>query len=155
MADEDGTIHGNISINRGVFASRTAVVDPETTSAPCIDPPVEPIACGANVYINFDVDSAVIRPESDRVLADLYAQLVAENARQVSIAGHTSTEGTAEYNLRLSERRAQAVVDDLVRRGFDGSIIEAIGKGESEPLISPDRDESARSVNRRVQIACQ
>ena len=151
VADEDGTLHGNISINRGRFAPRTAVVDPETTSAPCTDPPAEPIACGANVYVNFEFDSAVIRPESDQVLADLHTQLLAENAHRVSITGHTSTEGSVEYNLSLSERRAQAVVDDLVKRGFDGANISAVGKGESEPLISPDRDESARSLNRRVQ----
>ena len=154
VADEDGTIHGNVAVNRGRFSPRTAVVDPETTSAPCSDAPPEPVACGANVYVNFDVDSAVILPESEQVLADLFERLVSEDARRVSVAGHTSTEGSVEYNLSLSERRAQAVVDDLLMRGFAEANISAVGKGESEPLISPDRDESARALNRRVQIAC-
>ena len=108
----------------------------------------------ASVYVNFDVNSAVIRPESDQVLADLFAQLLAEEAQGVSIVGHTSTEGSVEHNLDLSEQRAQAVVDDLIRRGFDAGSISATGEGESQPLISPDKTETARELNRRVEIAC-
>ena len=73
----------------------------------------------------------------------------------MSIVGHTSTEGTEDCNLALSERRAQSVVDDLVGRGYDASTISATGRGESEPLIPRDDTESARSINRRVEIDCQ
>ena len=118
VADEDGTIHANVSSNRGRFGARTAVDDPDTTSAPCSEAPPEVVACGANVYVNFDVNSAVIRPESEQVLADLYQQLVDEQAQGITVVGHTSTEGSLEYNQDLSERRAQAVVDDLISRGF-------------------------------------
>ncbi len=155
VADEDGTIQAAVSINKGRFGARTAVVDPDLTSAPCSESPPQPIACGTNVYVNFDVDSAVIRPESEQVLADAYSRLVDEGAGRVSIEGHTSTEGTDDYNLDLSQRRAQAVVDDLVARGFDAGSISAVGKGESEPLISPDREETARTLNRRVEIKCE
>lgn len=104
--------------------------------------------------MNFDVDSAVIRPESAQVLSDLYDRLIADRVTTVSMVGHTSTEGTEDYNLALSERRAQSVVDDLVARGYEASTISATGRGESEPLISRDDIESARSINRRVEIEC-
>jgi OOP family OmpA-OmpF porin len=104
------------------------------------------------VYVNFD--SSVIRPESEQVLADLYDGLVADGITQVSIEGHTSTEGSIGYNQDPSERRAQAVVDDLIARGFDPANITAVGKGETEPLLSPDNDESSRSLNRRVEVVC-
>jgi OOP family OmpA-OmpF porin len=154
VADEDNTIHAVMSNNRGRFAARTAVDDPEVTAADCPEPPSEPSFCGLAVYVNFDVNSAVIRPESEQILADLYDGLVAAGAEQVSIEGHTSTEGTEEFNLDLSKRRAQSVVDDLVGRGFDPERISAVGKGESEPLLRPDNDESSRELNRRVEIKC-
>lgn len=155
VADENGTIQAAVSINSRLFGARTAVVDPTLTTTPCSsDAPPAPVACGKSAYINFDLDSATIRSESEYVLDDLFQQLAAEGTTRVAIEGHTSTEGREAYNLSLSERRAQAVVDALVARGFDGSSISAVGKGESEPLISPDRNESARSMNRRVEIQC-
>ncbi len=154
VADEDGSIQGLWSANRGRFKAQTAVADPAVTSSPCSETPPEPKACGASVYVNFDVNSAVIRPESDQVLSDLYDRLLAEEAQRVSIIGHTSTEGSVEHNLDLSERRAQAVVDDLIARGFDRANISATGEGESNPLVSPDASETARELNRRVEISC-
>lgn len=154
VADDDGTIQAVWSENGSVFGARTAVIDPDVTSSPCSEAPPEPQFCGVAVYVNFDFDSAAIRPESDQVLADLYDGLVADGITQVSIEGHTSTEGSAEYNQDLSERRAQSVVDDLVARGFDPANITAVGKGETEPLLSPDNDESSRSLNRRVEVVC-
>ncbi len=154
VADEDGSIQGLWSRNKGRFAPRTAVGDPTIASTPCSETQPEPKACGASVYVNFDVNSAVIRPESAQVLADLYDRLVAEGAEEVSIVGHTSTEGSAEHNRRLSERRAQSVVEDLIESGFEATKLSAAGMGEAQPLISPDKTETARSLNRRVEVSC-
>ena len=154
VADEDGSIHASVSVNRGRFGARTAVTVPELAPTECAETDEEPVVCGTNVYINFDVNSAAIRPESEQVLADVFRRLTEEGATTVSIRGHTSTEGTAEHNLDLSQQRAQAVVDDFVERGFDPAAISAEGLGESQPLISPDPNESAREINRRVEISC-
>jgi len=154
VADEDGSIQGLWSRNRGRFKAQTAVTDAAVTSSPCSEAAPEVRACGTSVYVNFDLNSADIRPESDQVIADVYARLLAEKAHRVSVVGHTSTEGSVEHNLDLSERRAQAVVDDLIRRGFDAARISATGEGESQPLIRPDKTETARELNRRVEIAC-
>ncbi|MGI9625405.1 MAG: OmpA family protein [Longimicrobiales bacterium] len=155
VSDEDGTIHGSISENRGRFHPRTSFADPALEAPDCLpEETVEPAACGTNAYINFDLNSAVIRPESQAVLADVLRGLQEEDASQVTIVGHTSSEGEEAYNLALSERRAQAVVDELVALGFPSAAISAAGMGESQLLTSPDPSETARELNRRVEIGC-
>ena len=155
VADDDDQIQAVWSRNRGIFGARTAVANPDLEDPPCAaETPPEPSFCGISVYVNFAFDSAEILPESEQVLADLYRGLVAAAASAVSIEGHTSTEGDAEYNQALSERRAQAVVDDLIARGFTASALSAVGRGETSPLMSPDNDESSRALNRRVEVRC-
>ena len=153
VADEGGVLNGVTSPNGRAFGARTAVTDPAVETSCVEDAPVV-AACGSVVYVNFDVDSAGIRPESEQVLSDLYDRLVADPVANVSIVGHTSTEGTEDYNLALSERRARAVVAALVTRGYEAAAISGIGRGEAEPLIARDDNESARSLNRRVEIDC-
>ena len=63
-------------------------------------------------------------------------------------------DGQSYRESRAYEPGRQAVVADLIARGFDEAKIAASGKGETEPLISPDNDESSRSLNRRVEIEC-
>ena len=72
----------------------------------------------------------------------------------VVLEGHTSSEGTDAYNLALSQRRAQAVVADLVRRGIPSARLSAAGIGEARPIATND-DESGRSLNRRVEVHCR
>ena len=153
VADDDGSINASVAANRGRFNARTAVdvPDPEGCGA---EPPPAPVVCGTDVYVNFAFDSAVIRPESEPVIADLYERLAREDARRVSVVGHTSTEGSEDYNLDLSLRRAQAVVDAVVALGLDAARMSADGVGAAQPLISPDDNESARELNRRVRVTC-
>ena len=70
-----------------------------------------------------------------------------------SSARHTSTEGEVEANLELSQLRAEAVVAALVDQGIDAGELEAVGMGETEPLVD-ESDETGRALNRRVEVAC-
>lgn len=150
----DGELQGVESTNGGVFRPRVGPIAPADATTPCSDaPPPAPPSCDAIVYVNFDVNSADIRPDSEPVLDDLY-EGVEGTEGSVVIEGHTSTEGTDEANLDLSQRRAQAVVDALVERGVDEARLEAIGIGEAEPLVT-ETDEASRAINRRVEIACE
>jgi OmpA-OmpF porin, OOP family len=67
------------------------------------------------------------------------------------IKGHTSSEGNADYNLKLSDRRAQAVLDYLVQKGIDPNRLRAKGYGASQLLMVED-SEDARNKNRRVEF---
>ncbi len=81
------------------------------------------------------------------VLHDL-AQLMDKHPElRLKLIGHTSAEGDAEFNQRLSESRAQAAVDFLVNQGIAAERLEAEGRGSSEPL-----DENNPEVNRRTEF---
>jgi OOP family OmpA-OmpF porin len=120
----------------------------------CAEPARPALGCGSVIHgIRFDFDSATIRPESAPVLQALYDGLAQDRSARIGIEGHTSSEGEAAYNQQLSQRRAQAVVDDLVRRGLALARLSASGAGESKP-VAPNDDETGRSLNRRVEVRC-
>jgi outer membrane protein OmpA-like peptidoglycan-associated protein len=123
--------------------------------ARCEERPAPTLGCGSIIHgINFDFDSALIREDSEPVLAGLFTGLAADMSATVTVEGHTSSEGADAYNQALSQRRAQAVVDDLVRRGIPASRLAAAGRGESRP-IADNSSETGRSLNRRVEIVCR
>ena len=101
--------------------------------------------------IYFDFDSAELRPESTPELERLRA-MIAEYGRPLVIEGHTDSTGADDYNMELSQRRAEAVKAYLVERGIDAALIEAVGKGESEPIADNAADDG-RQANRRVRVA--
>jgi len=152
--DEDAALQGVRSDSGAPFTFTSGPSAPDQTT-PCTEiPEPPPPACGSVIHgINFAFDSDEILPESEPVLADLFDGLSGDPEATIVVEGHTSAEGSEAYNQDLSERRAQAVVDDLVERGIEAGRISAVGKGETEPIAGND-DESGRSLNRRVEIDC-
>ncbi len=103
-----------------------------------------------NIY--FDFNKATIRPESYPVL-DSIAQMLKENPNIiVEVAGHTDERGSEEYNLKLSQARAEAVVNYLIRKGIDPSRLIPKGYGESQPIIRNAKTEREHQINRRVEF---
>ncbi|MCR9149481.1 MAG: OmpA family protein [Rhodobacteraceae bacterium] len=101
--------------------------------------------------ILFATDSAVLRPD---LQADLYA--VARNLNaypnsRIEVIGHTDSTGSSSYNLGLSTRRANAVAAVLMQSGVAPGRIDAIGRGEAQPVAS-NLNEAGRAQNRRVEI---
>ena len=151
----DGTLRGVRSTNRGPFRFYTLAPAAAGSKVECEGPVAPALGCGSVIHgITFAFDSAEIRPQSNAVLAALYDGLRADARAKVAIEGHTSSEATEDYNQRLSERRAQAVVADLVRRGLARDRLAAVGIGEAHPIAS-NSDESGRSLNRRVEVKCR
>lgn len=154
VADDDGAIAATVSLDNGRFEARTALPPPRSTASLCDSPvPLEAV-CDAPLHVNFEVDSAVIRTGSEAILSDIFRVLTASGVERATIEGHTSTEGSDEYNRDLSQRRAAAVADALVALGFPADAFTTVGLGESEPIIFPEPDEAARAINRRVEILC-
>lgn len=101
--------------------------------------------------ILFDTDSAALRSASRATLQQV-AQNVAQYADEVvEVEGHTDSTGTSDYNLGLSQRRADSVRTYLVDQGIPSSRVTARGYGESSPKASNDTPEG-RQLNRRVEI---
>lgn len=102
--------------------------------------------------IQFDFDSAQLRPDSTPQLEQIAAMLKADPAMTLEVVGHTDNIGQADYNRDLSQRRAAAAVAALVgEHGIDAARLSAKGKGSDAPIASND-DEAGRSRNRRVEL---
>ena len=100
----------------------------------------------------FDFDSDVVRSEARANLKNLAVSLDKYPGSELLIVGHTDSVGTDSYNLRLSERRAEAAAAFLAAQGVNRSRIAARGLGESEP-VAANATEPGRSQNRRVEVA--
>jgi len=102
--------------------------------------------------INFDTDKAVVKPESEPVLAEMAKLLKGEPALDVFIVGHTDSTGSYEHNLKLSQERAAAVVSALVSgHGIAAARMTAVGVGPVAPVATND-SEDGRAKNRRVEL---
>ncbi len=102
--------------------------------------------------VEFDTDRAELRPQNRELLARIAGVLLTAGDYSIQVFGHTDDVGDDEYNLTLSERRAQSVVDYLIESGVPGRVVIAKGLGKSQPLVEAT-DEEARQRNRRVEIA--
>jgi OmpA-OmpF porin, OOP family len=102
--------------------------------------------------ILFDVNSAVVRPESYGALRDIAAVLKDNAALKVTIVGHTDGDGDAAQNITLSHKRADAVRDQLVRLfGIDATRLQTDGKGSGQP-VAPNTTATGKAQNRRVEF---
>ncbi|PLX89064.1 MAG: hypothetical protein C0618_02795 [Desulfuromonas sp.] len=107
------------------------------------------------LHVNFDSNRAEIKPEF-KVELDKAAAYIQKykNIPYIIIAGYTDSRGAAAYNQKLSERRAEAVLNALVKDyGIDGKRLEAYGYGMDRPVASNQTAEG-RYQNRRVEIIC-
>lgn len=101
--------------------------------------------------VNFEFDQARLTTNAKALLDPVATELVARPAIDIEIQGHTDSKGTDAYNQKLSERRAQSVVQYLEDKGVAGSRMEAVGYGESRPVADNATDEG-RELNRRVEL---
>lgn len=101
--------------------------------------------------IRFDFDKADLRPENREVLSRIGGVLMTLKGYSIYVYGYTDDVGSQEYNLKLSERRAETVRDYLVHAGLDPNIITTKGYGKTDPRVPGDTAKD-RAINRRVEI---
>jgi len=105
--------------------------------------------------INFDTGKATITPESAQAIGEIAKMLNADPGLKVHVVGHTDNVGAAEVNLKLSQDRAQAVLQALVQQHrIAPARLRAYGCGMFAPVASNDAEEG-RAKNRRVEIVKQ
>jgi len=119
---------------------------------------VEP---AVDLYVNFEFNSATVDATGQAQLRELSNAigLVSEGAQslpaRVVVIGHTDAQGTPDYNLELSRRRAEAVKAMLVSRyGLRQADIQTEGRGMREPLVAGSTEEH-HALNRRVEVQLQ
>jgi len=99
----------------------------------------------------FASNQAVLLPEARTRLDQVAAVLLTTKERNLTVEGHTDSQGTDEHNMDLSQRRADAVRDYIVKQGYEPDRIQAHGLGEGRP-IADNKGPEGRANNRRVEI---
>ena len=103
------------------------------------------------VGIEFDFAKADIRPESYSYLNQIAQTFIANPSYEIEIQGHTSSEGTYPFNMKLSNQRAEAVRNYLIKRGVPASMLTTKGFGPNKP-IGDNATLEGRKRNRRVEF---
>lgn len=105
-------------------------------------------------HIYFDFDQATLKAESESELNQLVSLIQDHPEKVFTITGHTDNVGNEAYNLELSQKRADSVVQYLIEKGIDPSRLVSKGMGSSQPTESNDT-EWGRAKNRRIEVSAQ
>jgi LPXTG-motif cell wall-anchored protein len=101
--------------------------------------------------LNFEFGKAEIKKESLPYLDDLADTILRAKNWRLEIEGHTDDKGSEDFNMKLSQSRADSVKKYLVSKGISSDLITAKGLGETEPIVPNDSDAN-REINRRVEF---
>lgn len=102
--------------------------------------------------VKFDFDSSTLNEEAKAVLAEAAKAIMATKPKNVSVIGHTDRAGADGYNIRLGERRANAVAEELVKAGVSGRLLTLGSLGEHAPAVKTP-DGARNPDNRRTEIS--
>ncbi len=132
------------------------VVEPVVQAAPEPEPapPPPPPSIVRNFIVFFDWDESNLTAEARDIIQQARDYAAQGNVARIVATGHADKSGGAQYNLGLSERRANAVQLELARLGFPTSGVTVQAKGEADPLVETD-DGVREPQNRRVEIVLQ
>jgi outer membrane protein OmpA-like peptidoglycan-associated protein len=132
------------------MAPAAAAPEPEPVPPPQPAPPPAP----QEYLVFFDFDSAALTPEARDIVRNAADNARAGGVSRIVVTGHTDTSGPADYNMGLSQRRAEAVAQELVSLGVGQQEIAVNAEGETHPLV-PTGDGVREPQNRRVEIVLQ
>ena len=144
----------------------TAIATLALLTAACSTTPCQRRGCGCRVVISdatvkeaagtglkpvlFDFDSATLTPAGERALAER-VDLLKQSNRTFTIVGHTDSTGSDEYNMDLSQRRAESAKAFFVKNGVSAKRLSTRGVGEAEP-VADNGTAAGRAQNRRIEI---
>ena len=138
-----GSIPVTVTVNDGKGGTAS-----DTITIQCVPPAVKEYKFED---VHFDFDRYTLRPEATRILDEAVKAMQADNTLRLTLEGHTCNIGTAEYNLALGERRANAVRDYLSSRGIGADRLNTVSYGEERPKHDNSREETRR-LNRRAAL---
>ncbi|MQA31484.1 MAG: OmpA family protein [Luteitalea sp.] len=140
---QEGAVPVTVTVDDGKGGTAMAMVNIQVTR-----PPVKTYTFED---VHFDFDRYTLRAEATRVLDEAVAALGDDPDLRIEVEGHTCNIGTAEYNLALGDRRANAVREYLVSRGVSADRLRSISYGEERPKYENAREETRR-LNRRAAL---
>lgn len=101
--------------------------------------------------LEFETGTSDLTAASQARLPDVIARAKARAGGEIVVTGHTDRQGSLEANDALSLQRAEAVRNLLIAQGFQAALIEAVGRGERDPVVPTD-DEVVEPRNRRAEL---
>lgn len=172
-----GIAAGSLGCKASVSASAGAATEPKAAPAPTPEPPPaatpepepppppKPIKAIGKAKIendeikipgkiHFDFNKATIKEDKEtKEILQTVADVMKENPQitKLRVEGHTDDAGTSEYNHKLSQDRAESVINWLVKNGVDKARLDGKGWGEERPLVKNDTKEN-KETNRRVEF---
>lgn len=111
-----------------------------------------PVPDPTNYLCFFDFDSAEVDLECREVVSLVTEDLATYSNPAIAVEGHTDTSGSSAYNLRLSTRRADNVLNEMIAQGIARDLVDTVGARGEEVLRVPTPDETRERENRRVEI---
>jgi len=166
LPDEDGG-HGQVAILESGGKPTTAIVSEANSraslgGAPSIKPlgnlkPEEAVLVSSlpppakSFTLYFLEGTTDMTPESAPMLEQIRAEIAKRPGAEVQVTGHTDTVGSSADNDALSQKRAEEILNLLASKGFDRTIMSAVGRGERE-LKVPTADNVESPANRRVEV---
>jgi OmpA family len=109
---------------------------------------------GGHYLVTFGLDQTTLTEEDRRVIAQAADDYRRTGSARITVTGYTDTSGSANYNLGLSQQRAEIVAEQLEAEGVPATSIVTVGRGE-ENLLVPTADGVSEPRNRRVEIVVQ
>ena len=143
---QEGPVPINVTVTDGLEGSASDTVIIQVNA-----PPPPPKRKYVFEDVHFDFDRYTLRPSASHVLDEVVAALGEDADLRIEIEGHTCNIGTAEYNLALSERRANSVREYLLSRGVGTARLQTVSYGEEHPMHDNSREETRR-LNRRAAL---
>ena len=141
----------DISGCRDDFLDKMAQIE-DALRPPAVEPPPPPPPLPGPYTILFDFDSDAITSTAQADIDRIAADFAAHSPGGVNLAGHTDRAGGDDYNIALSQRRADSVEAALVAKGIPAGAISKERFGESQPRV-PTPDGQREAANRRVEVS--
>ena len=167
LPDEDGG-HGEVAILKPDGSGETLVSEANSRASLGGSPTIKPLGAKGlkpteaalvsalppppkSFTLYFLEGTTDMTPESAPVVDEIRAEIAARPGAEVQVTGHTDTVGSDDDNDALSQKRAEEILNLLATKGFDRTIMSAVGRGERE-LKVPTADNVSSPVNRRVEV---
>ena len=145
--DNDAAVHTEHTYDcpEAEVVAEVAVVEPAA-------PPAEPLPESGRVY--FDFDRADLNTEAQSTMDQIIADIQGRELGGITVGGHTDTAGPPDYNMQLSQRRANTVAAELVKSGIPATIVTTEAFGETDLAVETP-DNTPAQPNRRATIDFQ
>ena len=154
LVDKRGDPVMEKSGDEAVYTKHTFDCPEEVVTKVAVVEPAAPPPLPASGVVYFDFDKADGNPSADATLNDIIANIKDRDLGGIVVGGHTDTAGPADYNMQLSQRRANTVAAELVRAGIPASIVTTEAFGQTD-LAVPTPDNTPDQANRRATIDFQ